>query len=292
MAICFSRDRIRRLNRAGLDHLQISIDNVVPDEVSNEEPEGAGSEAAVARRGRRVRRDRQLGGRRRHPQSGGCADHRATRARAGVFDDGGHHPRRNAAGCASSASGSEGSWRSRGGSASRCSTSRTTTGFKRTSRTAGRTSGTAAPAAAISISVKTASSIGAPSSAAIRASRWSGMAPRICRREYHQREELRAHVHRGLCASGRTGRRAAPQSAGGAGAVVSGARHGGESACRHRSGSDVGVRHQSPSGPVPQGCECAWSAPIDARRRRGSDASCCKARPGSWSRSGGATTPR
>jgi MoaA/NifB/PqqE/SkfB family radical SAM enzyme len=29
-----SRDRIRRLNRAGLDHLQISIDNVVPDEVS------------------------------------------------------------------------------------------------------------------------------------------------------------------------------------------------------------------------------------------------------------------
>ena len=29
-----SHDRIRRLNRAGLDHLQISIDNVVPDDVS------------------------------------------------------------------------------------------------------------------------------------------------------------------------------------------------------------------------------------------------------------------
>ncbi len=29
-----SRDRIRHLNRAGLDHLQISIDNVLPDEVS------------------------------------------------------------------------------------------------------------------------------------------------------------------------------------------------------------------------------------------------------------------
>src|SRR5262249_28624957 len=27
-------DRIERLNRAGLDHLQISIDNVMPDEVS------------------------------------------------------------------------------------------------------------------------------------------------------------------------------------------------------------------------------------------------------------------
>ena len=29
-----TQERIRRLNRAGLDHLQISIDNVVPDEVS------------------------------------------------------------------------------------------------------------------------------------------------------------------------------------------------------------------------------------------------------------------
>ena len=27
-------DRIERLNRAGLDHMQISIDNVMPDEVS------------------------------------------------------------------------------------------------------------------------------------------------------------------------------------------------------------------------------------------------------------------
>jgi MoaA/NifB/PqqE/SkfB family radical SAM enzyme len=27
-------ERIKRLNRAGLDHLQISIDNVMPDEVS------------------------------------------------------------------------------------------------------------------------------------------------------------------------------------------------------------------------------------------------------------------
>ncbi len=29
-----TRDRIRQLNRAGLDHLQISIDNVIPDDVS------------------------------------------------------------------------------------------------------------------------------------------------------------------------------------------------------------------------------------------------------------------
>jgi MoaA/NifB/PqqE/SkfB family radical SAM enzyme len=29
-----ARDRIQRLNRSGPDHLQISIDNVVPDEVA------------------------------------------------------------------------------------------------------------------------------------------------------------------------------------------------------------------------------------------------------------------
>jgi MoaA/NifB/PqqE/SkfB family radical SAM enzyme len=33
-AYLLNRDRIKRLNRAGLDHLQISIDNVMPDDVS------------------------------------------------------------------------------------------------------------------------------------------------------------------------------------------------------------------------------------------------------------------
>ena len=37
-----SKERIETLNEAGLEHLQISIDNVVPDEVSEEEPEDAG----------------------------------------------------------------------------------------------------------------------------------------------------------------------------------------------------------------------------------------------------------
>ena len=41
-------DRIKRLNRAGLDHLQISIDNVMPDEVSKKIAESAGQETAVA----------------------------------------------------------------------------------------------------------------------------------------------------------------------------------------------------------------------------------------------------
>ena len=34
MDIFWCADRIQRLNRAGLDHLQISIDNVMPDDVS------------------------------------------------------------------------------------------------------------------------------------------------------------------------------------------------------------------------------------------------------------------
>jgi MoaA/NifB/PqqE/SkfB family radical SAM enzyme len=34
IAYLLSPDRVERLNRAGLDHMQISIDNVIPDEVS------------------------------------------------------------------------------------------------------------------------------------------------------------------------------------------------------------------------------------------------------------------
>ena len=41
-----SAERIKRLNRAGLDYLQISVDNVTPDDVLNEESQGAGSKAA------------------------------------------------------------------------------------------------------------------------------------------------------------------------------------------------------------------------------------------------------
>ena len=38
-------ERIQRLNQAGLEWLQISIDNVTPDEVSKKEPEGPRQEA-------------------------------------------------------------------------------------------------------------------------------------------------------------------------------------------------------------------------------------------------------
>ena len=55
-------ERIERLNRAGLDHMQISIDNVEPDEISKKVAEGAGQEAADAGRVCRVPREHQLGG--------------------------------------------------------------------------------------------------------------------------------------------------------------------------------------------------------------------------------------
>ena len=83
-----TRDRIERLNRAGLDHLQISIDNVMPDEVSKKSLKVL---------------DQKLPGLAEHAEfdvtvnvvvgsgvceSGGCAGHRAARRRARVFHDG------------------------------------------------------------------------------------------------------------------------------------------------------------------------------------------------------------
>jgi MoaA/NifB/PqqE/SkfB family radical SAM enzyme len=62
-------ERIERLNQAGLDHMQISIDNIEPGRRLEEEPQGSGQEARDARRARRVPRQHQLGRRRRHQGS-------------------------------------------------------------------------------------------------------------------------------------------------------------------------------------------------------------------------------
>ena len=53
-------DRIRRLNHAGLDYLQISIDNVVPDDISKKSLKVLDPQAPAARRARRIRCHRQL----------------------------------------------------------------------------------------------------------------------------------------------------------------------------------------------------------------------------------------
>ena len=62
-------DRIKRLNRAGLDHMQISHRQRQAGRRVEEEPQGARQEAADAGRARRISRQHQLGGRRRHSQS-------------------------------------------------------------------------------------------------------------------------------------------------------------------------------------------------------------------------------
>jgi MoaA/NifB/PqqE/SkfB family radical SAM enzyme len=66
-------ERIQRLNRAGLEWLQISIDNVNPDE---EEPEGSRQEIATARRACRLSREHQLRSRGRHLTPAGSSNNR------------------------------------------------------------------------------------------------------------------------------------------------------------------------------------------------------------------------
>ena len=59
-----------------------------------EEPQGAGQEAATAGRARRVSRQHQFGGRRRDSPSAGRAGNRAARAAAGIHLDHRHHSQR------------------------------------------------------------------------------------------------------------------------------------------------------------------------------------------------------
>ena len=86
-------ERIQRLNRAGLEHLQISIDNVHAGRGFEEEPEGARPETATAGGTRRLPREHQLGGGRRHSYAEGRAGDRQARAGAGLHFHRRHHPR-------------------------------------------------------------------------------------------------------------------------------------------------------------------------------------------------------
>ena len=84
-------ERIERLNRAGLEYLQISIDNVRPDEVSKKSLKVSGPEAPASGGARRVSREHQFRPRQRRPQSGRCAHRRAPGTRAGLHVHGRHH---------------------------------------------------------------------------------------------------------------------------------------------------------------------------------------------------------
>ena len=87
--------RIERFNNAGLDHLQISIDNVKPDDIVEEEPEGARREAADAGEARRVQRQHQLCARWRLEQPRGRTDDREAGDRTGSHGDGRPDPQRS-----------------------------------------------------------------------------------------------------------------------------------------------------------------------------------------------------
>ena len=59
-------ERIQRLNSAGLEWLQISIDNVTPDDVSKKSLKVLDKKLAAAGGTRRISREHQFRGRRRH----------------------------------------------------------------------------------------------------------------------------------------------------------------------------------------------------------------------------------
>ena len=88
-------DRIERLNKAGLDHMQISIDNVMPDEVSKKVLKvlDAKLQMLAEHADFHVNINSVVGGG--IAQSGGRADHLEAGARTGLQLDHRHHPRRH-----------------------------------------------------------------------------------------------------------------------------------------------------------------------------------------------------
>ena len=164
-----TQKRIVQLNRAGLDHLQISIDNVIPDDVSKKSlkvldqklrwlASGAAFDVTVnsvvgggIRESRRCTYDCPPG-----------TLARDSRPRSASFMT-------EAAGCGRWMTRSDASSSKSSRSATRRSTSRTTTGFRRTWRMGRRTTGIARLVAVTSTSAKTVSSTGVRNSEAILA---------------------------------------------------------------------------------------------------------------------------
>ena len=89
--------KIMALNEAGLEHLQISIDNVTPDDVSMKSLKVLDKKLEYSGRVRRVFRKHQFRDRRRHPEPGGRGSHHQSRRRARLFQFAWNHSRRTAA---------------------------------------------------------------------------------------------------------------------------------------------------------------------------------------------------
>ena len=195
--------RIEELNDAGLDFLQISIDNVEPDEVSKKSLRVLDKKLQHLHDHADVRRQHQLGARRRHQEPRRRADDQHARARARLLHLDRHHPRRLGPAEAARAGRAPGVRRCVGRhQRAAAGRSRICTRGSRTSRrispTASRTSGGAAPARATSTSAKTASSTTARSSAATRACRSSRTPSTTSSREFPTPKVVRALLHRRL----------------------------------------------------------------------------------------------
>ena len=84
-------DRIERLNRAGLEYLQISIDNVMPDDVSKKSLKVLDQKLAAAGRTCGISREYQFGAGQRRMQSRRRFESGTSRDRAGLHVNGGDH---------------------------------------------------------------------------------------------------------------------------------------------------------------------------------------------------------
>ena len=93
-------DRIQRLNRSGLEWLQISIDNVIPDEVSKKSLKVLDRKLRTAGRTCGFSREYQFGGGRRSEPSAGRAHHRQARVGVGIQLNHRNHSRRLGTGAA------------------------------------------------------------------------------------------------------------------------------------------------------------------------------------------------
>ena len=182
-------ERIQRLNRAGLDHLQISIDNVMPDEVSKKSLKVLDKKLQLLAEHAdfHVNINSVVGGGIRNPKDALVIGKRAVElgftSTVGIIHDGDGQlqPLRD----------EEREVYTRHAARCRKAATRASTTSRTTSRTARRTTGAAAPARATSTSARTAWCTTARSSAAIPASRCSHYTRDDVRREYRTRKTAR-----------------------------------------------------------------------------------------------------
>ena len=179
-------ERIERLNRAGLEWLQISIDNVTPDEVSKKSLKVLDKKLELLARVCGLPREHQLGGRRRHPQSAGRAHHRQARVGTGFHLHHRNHSRWLRPAAAAERGRARDLPRDEVDGEEQLHPHQRLSGQHRA--TAGQTSGAAAPAHAISTFAKTAWCTTARSSAATRQFLWRStrsktFAANICRKK-------------------------------------------------------------------------------------------------------------